>query len=894
MSPVPLTFSQIKAQVAAIRKKKDVGIVGIQTTDKWAGTNQLQDGDDIYRIHQCDSPLAVRLALRQREPEVTVQVILTALEEADLGTDILLRLAKRKLHPINRWAIVKSLFDATTIDPRLTQHPCIADYLIEWRPVQGYPAAIGGFLDAEIAWSILLKECLGLISDRLDLLSLLQWSTIPDHVQRYQQAPPDFQAALLDWLTQTMGAIAPAIIGCGNAQHAESSDAIAVGVVLDILFNPEATGSVIDRAIGKLEANYLSPGSQLQPLAHIWSHSALEILRLKITDSQQQRQIIDRADTILKNLGVDGLAYHSDVSAIGYAQRLTQFAESIIAVINDPQYAILQKMEHDFNLLKQHETAKQTQEVSGQCLMALRLCRWLVERQNQASTPIRSLDEAVLSELQQGGFIDWARLKLPVGHHHRPLAEAMKTLFEVVTKWREQQAQRFAQLLQSWTELGSNANVFIPIEQILAEIVAPLVDRSPVLVIVMDGMSTAACHELITDITKNNDWSRIVPQNYPASLMAGLAAIPSITTVSRTSLLCGQLKSGIKHDEVKGFATHPQLYPRCRSGSPPILFHKDAFRTTAGEVIGDEVRTTLASSQHRVVGVVINAIDDNLKQGDQIQVNWSLNSLPILSTLLSEAQAANRIVIILSDHGHVIECNSTYQAKLVQGQAGGERWHSNLDNITEGELVLKGDRVVIPNTHQIVVPWSERLRYAKNANGHHGGINPQEMVIPIAILHPANPPANWQDAPVDQPTWWNTTPAPSAISFSPSAISEASELDYGPLFTAPAAAVKSSSHGLIQALLESPIYHIQQKKAGKNALDNETIFKIISELEKHDYAIHLVTLAKLLNVSSKKMQSHLLKLQRTLNIDGYQILIYDAISMHVKLIVTSLCDQFAL
>ena len=56
------TFNQIKAQVSAIRHKtrQNVRTVGIQISGGWTEANQLSDGDEVYSIQQCESPLAMR------------------------------------------------------------------------------------------------------------------------------------------------------------------------------------------------------------------------------------------------------------------------------------------------------------------------------------------------------------------------------------------------------------------------------------------------------------------------------------------------------------------------------------------------------------------------------------------------------------------------------------------------------------------------------------------------------------------------------------------------------------------------------------------------------------------------------------------------------------------
>ena len=72
--PAP-TFGQIRARVKAVRRKMpDARAIGIQTPGRWNGDRVRQDGEETYRIEQCDSSLAARIALLDGEPGVTVTV----------------------------------------------------------------------------------------------------------------------------------------------------------------------------------------------------------------------------------------------------------------------------------------------------------------------------------------------------------------------------------------------------------------------------------------------------------------------------------------------------------------------------------------------------------------------------------------------------------------------------------------------------------------------------------------------------------------------------------------------------------------------------------------------------------------------------------------------------
>ena len=167
-------------------------------------------------------------------------------------------------------------------------------------------------------------------------------------------------------------------------------------------------------------------------------------------------------------------------------------------------------------------------------------------------------------------------------------------------------------------------------------------------------------------------------------------------------------------------------------------------------MLAGEIREEIASPDRRIVGVVINAIDDQLLKGEQLDTRWSRDTIPVLPALLHEAKLSRRLVVITSDHGHVLDSNS-----VCRPSEGGERWRNAVDAPREGELRLSGPRVVIAESKAVIVPWSESIRYGIKKNGYHGGVAPQEMVTPIAVLSPSDAfPEGWVDVPVDVPLWW--------------------------------------------------------------------------------------------------------------------------------------------
>ena len=234
------TFSQIKAQVATIRRKvPDAHAIGIHAAGRWSGQPEYRDGDDKYLISQCDSPLAMRIALRSNTSDDTTTVIVTSLEDRDIEDDIRLRLARHRLHAINNWDIVKSLFQAHAIDPRVTHNSWMAEELIRLMPSEGFAPAGGGFLDADRVWSTLLRSHYGMATGRPDLIALLMWILEPDSTGRWRNAPSQLSEAAVDWITQSTGPIAPHVLNTIAKHRAE--DAIAIGLVLEVVFSSTAT-----------------------------------------------------------------------------------------------------------------------------------------------------------------------------------------------------------------------------------------------------------------------------------------------------------------------------------------------------------------------------------------------------------------------------------------------------------------------------------------------------------------------------------------------------------------------------------------------------------------------------------------------------------------------------
>ena len=130
-----------------------------------------------------------------------------------------------------------------------------------------------------------------------------------------------------------------------------------------------------------------------------------------------------------------------------------------------------------------------------------------------------------------------------------------------------------------------------------------------------------------------------------------------------------------------------------------MLFHKDALQETGEASLAEGVIREIESPRRRVVGVVINAVDDHLLKGDQLDIRWSGDEIKVLPKLLDEARAAGRLVVLATDHGHVLD----FQTECRPHEQG-DRWRSAGDAPADDEIQIAGPRVVLPESHR----WSRR------------------------------------------------------------------------------------------------------------------------------------------------------------------------------------------
>jgi len=606
------------------------------------------------------------------------------------------------------------------------------------------------------------------------------------------------------------------------------------------------------------------------------------------------RAALDRADALLRDLRIAEFGHLSEVLPSSLDQRLQDFGLALTAHVTEPTQESLHQLELQTDRVLRHGLIGAHQSRMERVEMARRLGRWLMTPNPSGS----NFNDSVAWQTDQGAFVDWARFRLLGGDELPEISQAFNACRMAVIVRRNAFAKPFAQCLIQWNaqQHGADGRVF-PLETVLDKVVAPIAAVHPTLLLVMDGLSTSIFRELFAKVSSLG-WAEMVPAELGQPL-AGVAAFPTITEVSRTSLLCGRLMVGAAAKEKTGFATHAALLSHSRAEAPPRLFHKGDLADATN--LAPEVRATIANAHQRVVGVVYNAVDDHLSGPDQLHQRWTLEDLRLLLPLLREAREARRVVVITADHGHLLEDGTT---QMLGGES--DRWRLGNTATSPNEVAVSGGRVVTSDgSNSVVCLWGESTRYAGRKNGYHGGLSAQEITVPLSVIVPLGfNLAGWTLAPPAQPEWWELSPMPpNAERALPAtqvqrparkkpAVPEGQSGLFEPVELSAAAA--TASDDWIGTLLASPIYASQRQLAARVAPPDDKIRLLLLALSERGGKLSRSALANRLSLPEVRMGGLLSAMRRLLNVDQMAVLTVDETAATIELNIPLLKQQFGL
>ncbi|MFI1947072.1 BREX-2 system phosphatase PglZ [Streptomyces virginiae] len=866
-------------------------------------TVRVDGGTRRVRVSDQESLLGIADAWQRHRTETGPDVdgdgvlVVTGQVPADqLGWDLRAHAVRHRPLAVDRAEIVKQLFGATDLDARMSGERWLLDALLEAEPVDGGWPRAGAVLTRDHAVRALLAQRLRLgdtASDTLDLDAdtLFAWSRTPTGPGAYATLVPAERDGLAEWLTQAVGPAAATLMALavdGRGHQALPLGALAAAA----LSSPSAEASGF--ALGTLFGQALSSFDDLRPFAN----AATGVLTRWIAQAEGSGpQRADARGRVLDILGhADRLAAEARLGPLigadrllpsGYRARLHQLAGLLDGPAGPVEAALREVAEHQLSTVYAGST--ETADT------AVRLVRWL----RSPLPAVGSVAQGVHTHMTSTGWVDLAVGVLAEGDDSRDtvVSGAYERLIGAARERRARLDEAFADRLAVWTEGASTQapGGALLIENVLAEAAAPLArGGGRPLVLVLDGMSADVAVQLAGELDRRV-WTEIVPKPRPgaeATRLAAVSMLPSLTKISRTSLLCGQPEEGGQDKERAGFSS---FWKRRHRGRGAQLFHKGGYEGPPGHRLAPELLQALASDD--IVGVVLNTIDDALADGREgARGRWRLGDITKLPDLLNAARDYGRPVVLVSDHGHVLDRTPRGHQPTAAHGVGGARWRTGTPG--DGEVAVSGPRVKTPGG-RAVLPWREDLRYTARQAGYHGGASLAEVTVPVIVLVPSADliPDGWALLPAERvaPNWWRgedgssapssdlvpgaaaDAPAPVAMDASSTAKEETGGRPHANTVAEPAAPPADPA-GLGGRIVGTDLYRAQREfvRGVQDAKGDKAVAAALDALVAAGGKLSPGAVAAAAQAATGRSQRNPERfatvLERLLNIDGYPVL----------------------
>jgi hypothetical protein len=861
------------------KSRRGARAIVLRAQPTWSGPEVLQIDGRPVRIVEGISGLAALDAIRSAADNEFI-AILTDLAETELGSAVMLDAYPQEVRDLDEWALVPNLFgvrDGLVNSGVRSLGSWVPRTLAALGRSRALPPAPGGALSAEHVTKSLLLALLDLTRfDELALSTVL--APLDDLAVRARLRELDDESRV--GLIRAVAAHFESHLAMAIrvASIAGPVSVIAVGLVVAELWAGESVPPYADVAAARVRIErYIGATPSDQAARRFGAAARLIVERLLAADDHHVREIFEQSEQIFTDISWAEGAAASDLLPAGLRHRVSAFALAVEAAAADPTVEASLAVDAALSAVERHGARTMIERSLPTARMAARLVRWL---DAAAPRPVEGLADALVAYSADGAWADRALGDLWDGDIDSALALAYNALAHAVHAVRLTQDTHAASMLTGGT-LPESA--VMPVEAMLSRLVVPLSASAPVLLIVLDGMSVPTAVELSGDIPSLG-WTELV-RNDDLHRGVALAALPTMTEYSRTSLLAGELLVGTQAVEKSRFG----------SAVGGVIFHKDDLRAQAGYTLPAPVLAAIADPKRKIVAAVLNTIDDALSGADIDAQRWTARSIAHLVALLEAAREAGRLVILTADHGHVIERGGELRF-LPPASA---RWRTpDSGPAAPDEVTVSGPRVLAPGGTAVLAVDSG-LRYAAKKPGYHGGASLAELAVPIMVLKPrgAADPAGWVEAPPQEPLWWNE-PArdgvPAAVPAGPVKKARPKRASEAPTLFDPEPDVASAVTDLAGELIASAAYGARRGLAGRHPVEDHDTRTIIATLVASNGRAHRDTLATALGIPVHTFNGLLSTLRRMLNVEGYSVISVDADQVTVVLDIALLREQFEL
>lgn len=919
-------------------RRYEHGVLGVRAKPEWPGSRTFTHDKVPVRVEPCVSALAVREALLSWQRDEWL-IVITDRADEDLGAGVLSHFVGHRLRTPDPWAAVRRKFSATGIDPAIftvAGDRNVATGLLAAAPPGGsWPTAPGGVLTRAHAFGSVASAHLGLDGAVDDFAAVLAWTADPALAERISDlrtlAGDAVTDAVLAWAAERTGVIAPAVLHL--LRGGEARDIVPLGLVAGLLARARDSATVTDAQIARDALIRLEPrlGGSMLPAGALasWAGEAAAVVSgmLHRPDARAAGEaLLARADYLLDGVRASGLADGSDLLPSGLTRRFAALAAKLRAATATPRTDFgpdmalvpkdaLDRVERAWANVAAHRLAGPDDRRTSAFHAAVRLTRWLAGSHPWGTT----LPELLRRHAEQDAWADSAVNDAAAGVSDPELGAGLAAVLDATRLRRASHDTVFGAELGDYTAADPADPGVLLIEDLLPKVIMPLARQVPVLLLVLDGMSAGVGTEVTASILgrPRDGWAEALLQGQ-ARRAGALAVLPTLTEVSRASLLSGKLTRGGQDTERNGYAS----LARAHGLADAPLFHKKPLDTSRpGYAVADDVQAAIADvTRHPLVTCVLNSIDDALDRSDPGGTDWSTAAVKHLDPLLERARHAGRIVILTADHGHVIDRRQGTQRQYADISSARSR--SADKPKADGEVLVAGRRVLL-HGGTAVLAVDENLRYGPAKSGYHGGASPAEAVVPVTILVPGGAvPDNTglRLAPPQEPDWWIDPVLPSDTA-APASAPAARPVASSPVPSRPPRSAKKNDatqdmtlfdlaeptsgpepqsaleprSASVLSVLSSAAYKANRKRAGRVAIEDDKVAALLTALaDSPSHRLAPTAAASALAVPQMLLRGAISQVQQLLNIDGTAVIRVDADGSTVILDVAALEEQYGI
>lgn len=532
---------ELRRALASRHRNQRSSVLLLRAAPEWRGEHEFEADIEGTRlpvaIATCRTVLAVLDAMAQQREAGRYLVVLTPREPHEVGESVLARAMLPEIKPINRWDLVRDAFGARRLDETLGRSGShwIAEALLEAQPADGWRRLVGPVLTRAIALNRLAAIRLGIdaVDDTaVDGAALLQWTADRAAVTSFLRLRDVERDGLINWLTETTGGVATVVFAM--TATGKIPDAIPVGLAFGALEGQPAESQDERILVARVRAEErFFDGARLTEEQLRPFREAAESLVTRWAANGHAAlagTLCDRAEDILTELGVAETAKHSRVLEAGLDACFAMLAAALADFLAGVPDAVA-RAELALRRIQDH-ARRQDREVEATVAEAtVRIVRWLAIDEAESAAPSDFAIRLIRS---------WAWADRALGLLARTGTSRVSGLAELYAALRERATARRDRLDAAFTSAvvrsaeQAGARTSLLAENILDQVVHPVVAKRPPVILFIDGMGAADGCELAEAFAATGLWQEAGRR--PDGREAGLVLSPQATVIPQMEL----------------------------------------------------------------------------------------------------------------------------------------------------------------------------------------------------------------------------------------------------------------------------------------------------------------------------------------------------------------------